>query len=102
MSTLQHSIKRTKDRVSRPGLDVCTTCYFVWFDPREFQTLPKLGQKPSDLEGLSDEAKRAIALARLELLKQEQITPEMALRDMTCWRITLDVLWVLLQILIRW
>jgi Zn-finger nucleic acid-binding protein len=82
-------------------LDVCTTCCFVWFDPHEFETLPKLGQKPSDFEGLSDEGKTALALARLELLKQERATPEMALLDVTAqWEIILEVLWGLFEILL--
>lgn len=51
-------------------LDVCTNCYFIWFDPLEFESLPKLTQKPSDFDGLSGEAKKVLALARLEILKQ--------------------------------
>ncbi len=27
-------------------LDVCTGCHFVWFDPREFEALPKLPAEP--------------------------------------------------------
>jgi hypothetical protein len=82
-------------------LDVCTTCYFVWFDPQEFEAMPKLGPKPSDLEGLSDEGKRALALAHLELLNQQRVTPETALLDMPArWRIALAVLRGLLEILL--
>ena len=80
--------------------DVCTTCYFVWFDPHEFEALPKLGPKSSDFEGLSEEAKRALALARLELLKQERLTPEMEALDMwRRWQIALDVLGIVIRIL---
>ena len=81
-------------------LDVCTTCYFVCFDPHEFETLPKFGQKSSDLEGLSDEAKKALALARLEVLRQEQSVPDMAvLKNDIRWQLALDTISVLLDIL---
>jgi hypothetical protein len=82
-------------------LDVCTNCYFIWFDPLEFESLPKLTQRPSDFDGLSDEAKKALALARLEILKQEQSTPDMAvIKDDVRWQIALDAISVLLDILL--
>jgi hypothetical protein len=81
-------------------LDVCTNCDLIWFDPLEFEALPRLKQKPSDGEGLSDEAKKALALARLETLKQEQSVPEMAvLKNDVRWQIALDTISVLLDIL---
>ncbi len=84
-------------------LDVCTTCYFVWFDPHEFEALPMLRLKPSDTEGLSDEARTALAMARLELLKQERPTPEMkVLRMASRWQRTIEVLWSALQLLTGW
>jgi hypothetical protein len=81
-------------------LEVCTICHFIWFDLHEFEALPKLTQKPSDAEGLSDEAKRALAMARQELLKQERLTPKMEVLGMASrWQITIEVLWSALQLL---
>lgn len=52
-------------------LDVCTGCHFVWFDPREFESLPKLAPKPVEREQLSPKAREALALAKLEALNQQ-------------------------------
>jgi membrane associated rhomboid family serine protease len=52
-------------------LDVCTSCHFVWFDAREFETLPRLPIKPAEIDTLSPRAKEALALARLEALKND-------------------------------
>ncbi len=52
-------------------LDVCISCHFVWFDAREFETLPKLPAKPAESDTLSPQAKEALALARLEALKHD-------------------------------
>jgi len=53
-------------------IDVCSKCHFIWFDPDEFEHLPKVGIE--DLQGppLSMEAREALALGRLESLKKEQ------------------------------
>jgi membrane associated rhomboid family serine protease len=57
------------DKVLR--LDVCTGCHFVWFDPREFEALPKLPPKRIESDELSQEAREALAMAKLDILKQQ-------------------------------
>lgn len=65
--------------------------------------MPKLRHKPSDAESQSDEARRALAVARLELLKQERPTPEMEVLGMASrWQITIVFLWSALEILTGW
>ncbi len=94
-------IIRQKDKTL--CLDVCTTCFFVWFDPQEFEVLPKLEQKPDGLDNLSEEGKRALALAHLEVLRQGPRTQEEEALDIANrWQIALDILWLVLRILIRW
>ncbi len=54
-------------------LDVCTGCHFVWFDRSEFAALPKAPPKSADQEeSLPLEAREALALARLEMVKRRQ------------------------------
>ncbi len=55
-------------------LDVCTGCHFVWFDPQEFESLPKCPPKPVQDDTLSPKAKEALALAKLDALNHEQPT----------------------------
>jgi membrane associated rhomboid family serine protease len=53
-------------------LDVCTGCHFIWFDPREFESLPKsAASKAPRTVQMSDKEKEALALLRLEKLKIE-------------------------------
>ena len=53
-------------------LDVCTGCHFIWFDPQEFESLPKsAARKASKVVKMSDKEKDALALLRLEKLKIE-------------------------------
>jgi membrane associated rhomboid family serine protease/Zn-finger nucleic acid-binding protein len=59
-------------------LDVCTGCHFVWFDTREFETLPKIRPELPAYETLSPKAKEALALARLETLKQQSQAMDVA------------------------
>ncbi len=42
---------------------MCTGCHFVWFDPQEFESLPKCPPKPIESDPLSPKAKEAIAMA---------------------------------------
>jgi hypothetical protein len=65
------------DRTLR--LDVCVGCHFVWFDPREFEALPKLPRKPAEQETLSPQAREAMAMMRLEALKEQS-----AMSDIPC------------------
>ena len=54
------------------NLDVCTGCHFIWFDPREFESLPKnAAPKVPKASQISDKEKEARALIRLEKLKIE-------------------------------
>jgi len=53
-------------------LDVCFGCHFIWFDPREFESLPKsAASKAPKAVQMSDKEKEALALLRLEKLKIE-------------------------------
>jgi Zn-finger nucleic acid-binding protein len=84
-------------------LDVCTVCHFIWFDPHEFEALPKLEQKPTGFEHLSEEARQALARAQLETLRRDTLTPEReALNIAVRWQIALDILWLVIRILARW
>ncbi|UCC97738.1 MAG: rhomboid family intramembrane serine protease [Phycisphaerales bacterium] len=54
-------------------LDVCAGCHFIWFDPREFESLPKsAAAKIPKARQMSDKEKEALALARLETVKSMQ------------------------------
>jgi membrane associated rhomboid family serine protease len=54
-------------------LDVCTGCHFIWFDPREFESLPKSAAAMTPkARQMSEEEKEALALARLETVKSRQ------------------------------
>jgi len=53
-------------------IDVCTRCHFIWFDPHEFEHLPKVEIQKSQEPSLSIEAREALARARLESLTKEQ------------------------------
>jgi membrane associated rhomboid family serine protease len=68
-------------------LDVCTGCHFVWFDPKELESLPKsAAAKATDARQMSDKEKEVLALARLEAVKsmqQDQESRETAPDD---WR----------------
>ncbi len=55
-------------------LDVCTGCHFIWFDPQEFETLPKsAAMKAPKVRQISDKEKEEIALKHLETVKTMQI-----------------------------
>ncbi|MDH4240356.1 MAG: rhomboid family intramembrane serine protease [Phycisphaerae bacterium] len=53
-------------------LDVCTGCHFIFFDPREYEHLPKLPVVKEPKDDLSPKAREVLALARLEILKKDQ------------------------------
>ena len=57
-------------------LDVCTGCHFVWFDTREFETLPKIPARSPEAEPLPQKAREAIALAQLETIQRESAVAE--------------------------
>jgi len=72
-------------------LDVCTGCHFVWFDTREFEGLPKLS-KPPEEEVLSQKAKEALAIAQLEILKQQAQVTDVSDPPDHWWQCALAVL----------
>ena len=52
-------------------LDVCTGCHFIWFDPREFEALPKsAAAKAPRTRQMSDKKKK---LPRRYIWKQSRI-----------------------------
>ena len=55
-------------------LDVCPTCQFVWFDPREFEQFPAAPKSRKTKRDLPIEAREAIAMAELkrDQAKREQ------------------------------
>lgn len=58
-------------------LDVCTGCHFIFFDPKEYERLPKLPIAKEPKDDLSPKAREALALAQLEVLKKDQEAKEM-------------------------
>jgi membrane associated rhomboid family serine protease/Zn-finger nucleic acid-binding protein len=57
-------------------IDVCIACHFVWFDRGEFEALPKLDVRKPPGKKLSPEEIEAIALQRLEQVKDKQYAEE--------------------------
>lgn len=51
-------------------LDVCRACYFVWFDPVEFEQLPQLPQPVAEPE-LPEKAREALAIAKAQAIAQQ-------------------------------
>ncbi|MHB9026127.1 MAG: rhomboid family intramembrane serine protease [Armatimonadota bacterium] len=50
-------------------LDVCRPCQLVWFDPQEFEALPRLPPKPKEPE-LPPEVREAVALAEIQAIRE--------------------------------
>lgn len=65
-------------------LDVCAGCHFVWFDPNEFESLPKLEIIRADLPETMKE-RETLALARLEALKNRQEPDKMFYESPDHW-----------------
>jgi membrane associated rhomboid family serine protease len=53
-------------------LDICTHCHFVWFDPGEYDSLPKAAPKPPTAPELPVAARMALTEARLERMRKDQ------------------------------
>lgn len=49
-----------------PTLDVCRLCQMIWFDPSEYDAMPKPPPPPKADKPLSPEAKQALAMFRAE------------------------------------
>ncbi len=73
-------------------LDVCTGCHCVWFDTREFETLPKIPVRVPPHKTLPPKAKEALALAQLEVLKQESQATDVADPPDHWWQFALAML----------
>lgn len=58
-------------------LDMCRTCHFVWFDPGEFDRLPKKQPiaEPTAPRELSAEAKNIVALHEMERIDRDARGP---------------------------
>ncbi len=54
------------------ALDVCAGCQMVWFDPREFEQLPKQVRKQPETEQLPLGVREAMAIAELKLDQTRQ------------------------------
>ena len=60
-------------------LDICKTCYFLWFDSDEFESLPQVDIPQEMLETLPYEVKLAIAeydIERIATLREKEIEAE--------------------------
>lgn len=53
-------------------LDVCLRCHFVWFDPQEYEAIPKAKQGADEEKDLSPQGKKCVALARIKLLEEQK------------------------------
>jgi membrane associated rhomboid family serine protease len=72
-------------------IDICTGCHFIWFDPSEFERFPKLRIPKPAYEALPAEARRELAMANLELLKQRQAAPDGRSQPDHWWEILLGL-----------
>jgi membrane associated rhomboid family serine protease len=66
-------------------LDVCKGCHFIWFDPREYESLPKVPIVTERKDELPLKDREALALARLEALKQEQHAKDTGISSPDHW-----------------
>ena len=62
------------DVAGRPlTLDVCSACPGIWFDPAEFESIPRAPILPAKAEkDFAPEAREQLALLRLETVKRQQ------------------------------
>lgn len=66
-------------------LDVCTGCHFIWFDPQEYECLPKVPIATERKNEIPLKDREALALARLEVLKQEQVSKNIGVSSPDHW-----------------
>jgi Zn-finger nucleic acid-binding protein len=52
-------------------LDVCTKCNFIWFDNREYESLPKVEIPKSQQTELPQKAKEALVKFKIESIQKE-------------------------------
>ncbi len=62
------------ERDSAPlWLDVCPTCAAIWFDPSEFEKLPRLAPRPEKKEEpMHPKAREALAMHKLQMIREQQ------------------------------
>ena len=53
-------------------LDVCKSCQFIWFDPKELEQLPTRPQKTSDEERLPEKVREQMAIRDVELVARKE------------------------------
>lgn len=54
------------------SLDVCLGCHFIWFDPNEFESVPKADQRSLAPERSAPVSETTLARAELKLLQEER------------------------------
>jgi len=57
-------------RDGHESLDVCTRCHFIWFDPSEYEDLPKIERAPDWRDTLPQEAREQIARMEMERIRE--------------------------------
>lgn len=70
-------LKRMVEVAASPNglrLDVCRTCYVVWFDPKEYEQVPSLPQPPPEPE-LPEEVREARAIAQAQAIAEQMRGP---------------------------
>lgn len=68
-------VLQVEDRIEE--IDVCKSCRFVWFDPQEFQKLPKIVPELPIESKIPPDARKALALAQIESIKNNYEFQEM-------------------------
>jgi Zn-finger nucleic acid-binding protein len=53
-------------------IDVCKGCFFIWFDPGEYEDFPKVPPTKAVVDELPAEAKKLLALDNYEAFKERQ------------------------------
>ena len=54
------------------NVDVCRTCQFVWFDPSEFEVLPRMAAvAPAREDALPPEARERLAILQLDDIREQ-------------------------------
>lgn len=65
--------------------DVCENCHFIWFDPNEFERLPKNAAKTSRPKDLPAEAKKILAQATIDSLQRQREFEEIGISSPDHW-----------------
>jgi membrane associated rhomboid family serine protease/Zn-finger nucleic acid-binding protein len=70
------------------NIDVCKSCRFIWFDPGEFEHIPKnIPAKPGpSIKDLPPDLREAIAIDRLNMLREERELDDIGQSSPDNWR----------------